>query len=50
MHPEEELDKVLHTNKAKKEFILLVMPFLELHKSKAWNNRISIWFPFVFLW
>lgn len=44
---EEELDEVLPANKAKKELILLQMPFLGLHKSKVWNKHMV---PFCLLW
>lgn len=37
---EEELDEVFPANKAKKELILLRMPFLGLHKSKVWNKHM----------
>lgn len=47
MHLEEELDEVLPANKAKKELILLQMPFLGLHKSKVWNKHMV---PFCLLW
>lgn len=44
---EEELDEVFPANKAKKELILLRMPFLGLHKSKVWNKHMV---PFCLLW
>jgi hypothetical protein len=45
-HPEEELHKALHRDKAKVAIVLLFDAFLGLHKGNEWNNRISIEFPF----